>query len=291
MKIKSAQHIWSFSDVSCYPIDSILRIGGVPTLRAWRDLEDKPDRLAVFSLSHLPFSGLSWSNVYYADISSVLGFFKQLKAFDAAPYQEWRWLDKVVNERLCELFLKFPHSEPALFHFLSKNIPKESLVYLGNSLPIREWDLAATYEPKGFRVNASRGLNGIDGQLSTFYGMCDPNSSNWGIFGDLTTLYDMSAPWYHQQEKLNANIVVVNNSGGQIFSRMFSHKEFLNEHSHNFKYFAEFWRLGYQCCNAFDAICFEHTSQLIECRPDPAESRRFWEEYASLKKCSSMLIQ
>ena len=38
---------------------SIIRIGGVPTLRFWRDLESEFKSISVFNFTDLPFSGLA----------------------------------------------------------------------------------------------------------------------------------------------------------------------------------------------------------------------------------------
>ena len=75
------------------------------------------------------------------------------------------------------------------------HMPDPCTLVLGNSLPIREWDLAATFRCARLEIGASRGLNGIDGQTSTFLGFAEATTENWAILGDLTTLYDLAAPW------------------------------------------------------------------------------------------------
>lgn len=290
IRVKSAQNLWEHSRSAGYPIDAILRIGSVPTLRAWRDLEDMRGEIDVFSLSHLPYSGLSWSSCSAVDLRSFLGLYQPVNNFGRGGYERWLTLEEERQMRLEELFETFPRAEPSLLHSLSQVIPERALIYLGNSLPIREWDLAATRSPRGFDVFANRGLNGIDGQMSTFFGMCRPDSSNWGILGDLTTLYDMSAPWYfHCAEGANVNLVVVNNSGGQIFSRMFPHKEFLNTHQLSFEHLAGFWGLHYHPSEHMSEIEIARTGQLIECLPDACQTERFWGEYAGFKKSCAVL--
>src|ERR1700744_5895095 len=55
LRIAYIQDLWKTAALAQYPIDGVLRIGGVPTFRPWRDLEDKQDKIAVCSLSHLPY--------------------------------------------------------------------------------------------------------------------------------------------------------------------------------------------------------------------------------------------
>ena len=111
--------------------------------------------------------------------------------------------------------------EPRWFQFLSEAIPAGAAVLLGNSLPIREWNHAAAFEDRGLRCFSCRGANGIDGALSTFFGLSDDDAESWAIVGDLTALYDLSAPWIlNQLAPGKRRIVVINNGGGRIFSKL-----------------------------------------------------------------------
>ena len=70
-----------------------------------------------------------------------------------------------------------------------------SLVFLGNSLPIREWNVFAATEDRWLRCHANRGANGIDGCVSTFLGLGADEAESWAVVGDLTALYDLAALW------------------------------------------------------------------------------------------------
>lgn len=248
--------------------DGILRIGGVPTLRFWRDLEEMEGKIAVCSISDVPFSGLSWASVICGPVGPFFSAYQTDRTF-IYPQQASR-------DKLEALFASEPDAEPSVVNAISKTIPHDAHVYLGNSLPIREWDLAATWEDRGFQITASRGLNGIDGQISTFLGMCDPERDNWAILGDLTTLYDMAGPWILQQmPDLNVTIVIINNSGGKIFSRLFPDEEFQNPHGLTFEPLAKMWGLHYSR-NAHNA---SGKQRLLEMIPDNAATDRFWERY------------
>ena len=79
-------------------------------------------------------------------------------------------------------------------------------------------------EQRHSEVFASRGVNGIDGQVSTAFGLCDFEKPIWIILGDLTTLYDFSGFWlttYLIEKKAMVNFIVINNHGGQIFHVFF----------------------------------------------------------------------
>jgi 2-succinyl-5-enolpyruvyl-6-hydroxy-3-cyclohexene-1-carboxylate synthase len=222
--------------------DSVLRIGGVPTTRFWRDLEDKYFSIPVFSIGYNHFSGLSRTVPHFEDL-------EDLDQMDIPTHnsftQQLGNLDQEQALRIDALLDKYPLSEPALFRKLSRHLKNQS-VYLGNSLPVRDWDLASDLRSAPHRVAANRGANGIDGQLSTFLGWSRPENENWCLVGDLTALYDLPSLWVTQQLHTGPlRIVVVNNSGGMIFKRMFERDIFLNRHNIKFDHWAKMWSWGY----------------------------------------------
>ena len=65
---------------------------------------------------------------------------------------------------------------------------------------------------------ANRGVNGIDGIISTALGasvICDPLVL---VIGDLSFYHDLNGLLAPKLHELNITIVVVNNDGGGIFS-------------------------------------------------------------------------
>ena len=167
---------------------------------------------------------------------------------------------------------------------LSKQLPRGTQLYLGNSLSIREWDLAASPQVAMGDVWASRGLNGIDGQVSTFLGYAEAGTDNWAILGDLTALYDLPAPWILSQlPGVQMNLVVINNEGGKIFSRMFKQPEFQNQHQLRFDAWARLWGLQYERWSIVPLeLGQSRESRIIEMLPDEQATARFWERFQKL---------
>ena len=260
-------------------IGRVLRIGGVPTVRIWRDLDEAESPVDVLSLSTLPFSGLSRGELLCTSIEeTVRGC--QVQALDSMGTLHSQ--DRKGAAVLVDLLEEEPTSEPALVMGLSRLIPDRSKVYIGNSLPIREWDLAASFE-RCFHVEANRGVNGIDGQLSTFLGLADVRCENWALIGDLTALYDLSAPWAlrARESELKVRIVVMNNGGGKIFNRIFDNALFENAHDLEFENWAKMWRLGYQRWEQIPAWFEGSDAEVIELVPDLNATSRFWSRYDS----------
>lgn len=282
LSITSRSSILEGAKQNSYPVDGVLRIGGVPTLRLWRDLEEMRGKIPVFNLTEERFSGLSWSHAHTAPIKDFLLFYHPDQK--ASDHSAWLEKDAAYQSRLEQIINEEPKSEPSLIHALSETLPQGAFVYLGNSMPIREWDLAATRKQKNLRFAASRGLNGIDGQIATFLGMCRRGDANWAILGDLTALYDLSAPWFLSQlEQTHVNIVIINNGGGKIFDRMFGDPLFQNSHTLQFEHFAKLWNLSYERWESIPSSLESSQSRIIELCPDPASTTRFWNQIQTIK--------
>lgn len=258
-----------------YPIDGVLRIGGVPTLRFWRDLEMMPT-VTVLSINDVPFRGLTSGKMLTTDIAEFFNRYSPKMMCSGEDAKGWIEVEKGMVEGLQQMIDGEPQAEAALVNALSTIIPKGSHVYLGNSLPIREWDLAATLEDRGYEIYANRGCLGIDGQLSTFLGLSDVEKENWAIVGDLTAFYDLVAPWViGQMPEYRLTIVVINNGGGKIFTKLFTQQELLNLHDFDFEGFAKQWRLEYERWTVVSEYTQAGRPRIIEIVPDNAATARF----------------
>lgn len=250
--------------------DSVLRLGDVPIAKFWRNLDR--ENLSVLSVNNKNFRGLEKSEILLGELDSI----HQLNT-------EFQFTPSIVAaEKVEECLDAFPNSEPALFRQLSQRISEKATVYLGNSLPVRAWDLFARRD-KRFHTQVSRGANGIDGQISTGLGGAVEGKEHWLVLGDLTSLYDFSGLWVTEQlrkTKVNVRLVVINNGGGQIFSRIFDNDLFLNQHRLNFKAFAEMWGWEYHLVKGGPLPNqIQSRFSLIEVQPDSAQTQSFWEEY------------
>lgn len=249
-EIQGGEHSasWFLKTKKC---NAIVRIGGVPTLRTWRDLEDQLHEIPVMSISETSFSGLARKeNVFeICSLDALRGFNLENKTEKSIDFE----LDRKAGEFLQSLILKYPLSEQGWYSFFSKKSNGHG-VYLGNSLPVRQWDLVADFKAQPSRLFGNRGANGIDGQLSTFFGWAEISKPHWCILGDLTTMYDLSAPWILSQLKnFELNLVIMNNHGGQIFKRMFGDKKlFINPHRIEFSHWAKMWNMNYELLATFE---------------------------------------
>lgn len=251
--------------------DSVIRIGGIPTLRYWRDLEE--ETLPVWHFSEQSWCGLPREREVHslAAVSQV-----------QARFEPWAEAERSKDRRRAnerdQLLEEFPLSEPAWVRVLSGQVPSESFVFVGNSLPIREWDFAAR---GGFEVAGNRGVNGIDGLVSTFLGMAESKRENWAVLGDLSALYDLSGLWAARTIAAeNINLVVLNNGGGKIFSRMFDSALFENRHELEFSSWAKMWGWAYtRLASRADQWPPTGGRRIIEIVPDHAQTLGFYKRW------------
>ena len=261
-------------------VDAVLRIGGVPSPRVWRDLDEKLKSIPVLSLSENAFTGLGRGECLVCSLVEFAKVFVPPQSFtNVAEQQVIASSDKAARARIDERIRAFPYSEVSLLAAVAAHVPEAASVYLGNSLPIREWELAVPVGSKSNLIAVNRGANGIDGQPSTFFGWCSPEGENWAFVGDLTALYDLSAPWaLRYLDAAVVRIVVINNGGGQIFSRMFESKLFLNEHSVSFRHWAAQWGMEYCEWSTARQELPQTARAVIEVRPDAGQTEQFWKE-------------
>lgn len=223
---------------------------------------------------------------------------------------------KTYAEGLSRLLAQYPQSEPGWIRRISRVVPVGSMVFLGNSLPIREWDLAAEYpehlgdsvsfggvscggdssgsqlghesthvrasQSKRLTILGNRGVNGIDGLVSTFLGAAQPNRENWLILGDLSAAYDLAGlGLIDHLPQTTIRIVLINNGGGMIFNRLFKDPAFENRHQILFKPWAEMFGIDYRRNEELES---PHLPQraLIEIVPDHESTDSFWNSYEEL---------
>lgn len=140
-------------------------------------------------------------------------FWKALQSADVMPRQEYvgRWRD------LCGRVME-PQPEYSGLYAV-KNVwtalPPHSVLHLANSSAVR---LAEFFPlPEGVEVLCNRGVNGIEGSLSSAVGYAAASDRlNVLLVGDLSFFYDMNALW-SAGIRSNLRIVLLNNGGGGIF--------------------------------------------------------------------------
>lgn len=201
---------------------------------------------------------LSAEKIIHADISTVLSGFKGgLEGLEVPKREKSDWLSlwqDVSNKTRTVIrheMQKFEDLfEGRVFTEIESLLPMPSRLssdtqlnlVVGNSMPIRDCETFFPLTPKKIRIFANRGVNGIDGQISTALGIASLNTEGqirWQgptvlVVGDLTFYHDLNGLLAAKKYGLNLTVVVINNDGGGIFS-------FLPQAEHHPDHFEEYF--------------------------------------------------
>ena len=133
---------------------------------------------------------------------------------------------KIYQDKISNIidFSSKDFTEGILIHKLLSHIPSNSNILLGNSLAIREADDVCLNINKNHNIFCNRGASGIDGLVSTMIGISYASKSisniDLAILGDLSFFHDMNGLQFLINNKINTKFLVLNNNGGQIFSKL-----------------------------------------------------------------------
>lgn len=142
----------------------------------------------------------------------------------ADPLQAWAggWCEtnartrRALDERLAgteELF------EGRVFSELAELLPDGAMLYVGNSMPVRDLDTFFGSTGRALRILGNRGVSGIDGVVSSALGASAVSEGPTVlVIGDLSFYHDMNGLLAARLHALNATVVLINNDGGGIFS-------------------------------------------------------------------------
>jgi 2-succinyl-5-enolpyruvyl-6-hydroxy-3-cyclohexene-1-carboxylate synthase len=237
--------------------DSVIRVGHTPLSKVWRLLEKRP--LPVFNFDHRGLPGLSFGEVLPLDSNSLIkneSFWNALGHLVPLPI-----IDESLQD-LNQLIKNFPLSELSLFKNIQDKLEEKDIVYLGNSLVIRFFEMT---QSKEMQIFGNRGVNGIDGQLASAIGISMGVSSKvFCILGDVTTFYDLSSM---REIPKNLHLIIMNNKGGRIFDMLNLDKRIVLEHEDNFKNISQGLNLSYSS----DLHDFGRV-QVLELFPDRIQS-------------------
>ncbi len=186
--------------------------------------------------------------------------------------------------------------EGKVFSRLAELLPDDTVLFAGNSMPIRDMDTFFRSTHRSIQFMANRGASGIDGVVSSALGVAAASQKKVVlVLGDISLYHDMNGLLAARAHGLDATIIVLNNNGGGIFSflpqadyRDVFEPYFGTPHGLTFRAAAEMYGLDYSLADdwgTFDRSVLESLSgngvALIEAPGDRERNvalhREVWE--------------
>ena len=129
----------------------------------------------------------------------------------------WRRLDQAGKKQLSTA-IDEPHCfEGRTIRELQKQIPEDGQIFVANSMTIRDFDYFWFSGESKAVLYGNRGVNGIDGTISTALGLAANGRPTYLVTGDLSLFHDLNGLAVAKTHNLNLTIVLHNNDGGGIF--------------------------------------------------------------------------
>lgn len=243
--------------------DSVVRVGFTPLSKIWRNLELTP--LPVFSFDSRNMSALSFGEVLPMGSAELL----ENKSWWNLVSDVRPWATQNIDN-LHSLLIKYPDSEISSFKKIHDYLEPNDVIYLGNSLIIRFFELV---QSKPFEIHGNRGVNGIDGQLASAIGLAmGTDKTVYCLLGDMTTFYDLSSM---REMPKNLKLIIMNNKGGRIFEMLKLNSKIVMEHTSEFEKISFGFGLSY----AKNDLSQLQDVQVLELTPNGDETRSFLKEW------------
>jgi 2-succinyl-5-enolpyruvyl-6-hydroxy-3-cyclohexene-1-carboxylate synthase len=129
--------------------------------------------------------------------------------------EEWRRADRAAGEAIAATLPDL--SEPRVAAELGVRLPPDAVLVVASSMPVRDVETFFPARDAPPRVLSNRGANGIDGTVSTAFGVAAAGHRTVLLTGDLALAHDIGGLLAARRLELDLTIVLINNDGGGIF--------------------------------------------------------------------------
>jgi 2-succinyl-5-enolpyruvyl-6-hydroxy-3-cyclohexene-1-carboxylate synthase len=175
---------------------------------------------------------------------------------DPAWLERWKRADHAAAGAIAHVLGAAGLSEPRVAADLGARLPEDATVVVASSMPVRDVEtfFPARHAPP--RVLSNRGANGIDGTVSTAFGVAlAARGPVVLLLGDVTLAHDVGGLLAAKRPGIKLTIVLLDNDGGGIFdflavSRTEPHEHYVEHvatpHGLDFAHAAQLYGCGFE---------------------------------------------
>lgn len=205
-----------------YKPDVILRFGEPLTSKALAQWASQADTQIVATNGRWSDPTHS-ASLFIPENGAATGIFSALalRSLKKSVWaSKWHAADNQLRSKLAAIIEATPQlrETDVIRHCVATSKPGSALV-VSSSMPIRELEWFGPAR-QDITVYANRGANGIDGIIATAIGTALSGKQTTLLIGDIAFLHDCSSLVGLAKRNLPLTIVVLDNSGGQIFSHL-----------------------------------------------------------------------
>lgn len=130
---------------------------------------------------------------------------------------KWQHLETAGKQKLGTAIEEPSCFEGRTIRELQQHISDNAQVLIANSMTIRDFDYFWFSGESKAVLYGNRGVNGIDGTISTALGLAANGRPTYLVTGDLSLFHDLNGLAVAKTHNLNLTIILHNNDGGGIF--------------------------------------------------------------------------
>ncbi len=206
----------------------IVQLGHAPIGRGWERMVSRAKRVVLTEFGW-PDPSSNAESIVIGDLRStlhrVVGMLKEERRAprDAQCYERWQTLARCGREARDEVLARAGDrlTEGGVVRAAVSALPNDSLLVLGNSLPVRHADVWADAPPKSAGVLSQRGASGIDGAVSGATGAAQISGRpTLLVVGDVSLAHDLGGLMIAARCSTPLVVVVIHNNGGRIFEQL-----------------------------------------------------------------------
>ncbi|MHC5249780.1 2-succinyl-5-enolpyruvyl-6-hydroxy-3-cyclohexene-1-carboxylic-acid synthase [Enterococcus sp. LJL90] len=296
--LKHAELVFDQLEATFVP-EVVLRFGTLPVTKnvmlylknlaaediSWLFIDESHEKKDQLQLTNLLIAATAGE---FCDAVLKLSLQTVNEAWSEAFYQR----EKLAVKAQQQTFLNAAFSESHAARELSNQLEQGEQLLVANSNAIRYFDRFSQVSEKKYTVYGNRGVNGIDGLVSTTAGLATNSKQTYLLIGDLALFHDMNGLQAMRQLKQSVTIILLNNNGGGIFSHLSQNQLpptefdalFGTPLNLDFKKAAALYEAGYQAvatATEFKAALQKGRQrglQLIEVQGQQAEGYQLWQK-------------
>ncbi len=179
----------------------------------------------------------SWDNVEYIEVNATMDSMNPtgkttmhmqasidvftnlygVKNDSPAYLGKWQHLETAGKQKLGTAIEEPSCFEGRTIRELQQHISDNAQVLIANSMSIRDFDYFWFSGESKAVLYGNRGVNGIDGTISTALGLAVNGRPTYLVTGDLSLFHDLNGLAVAKTHNLNLTIILHNNDGGGIF--------------------------------------------------------------------------